>query len=144
MAKLNLIELCPTEGQKRMSGFYGVSNLALKYIKGLQDLNGGFGITLIREDYYCEETPSETIINYLNENVFTEKTKEVLGNGGICKITNDKFSWVLQVDGKTIPFNGSDNADYFADLYTKLGYNIEWDKDKWQEDITESHQPFKG
>lgn len=45
---------------------------------------------------------------------------------GICKITNGKFSWVLEVDGKTITFNGSDNADYFAEIYTKLGYTIEW------------------
>ena len=56
----------------------------------------------------------------------------VLGTGGTCKITNDKFSWVLEVDGKTITFNGSDNADYFAGLYTILGYSIEWDRDKWQ------------
>ncbi|NRA77300.1 MAG: hypothetical protein HRU18_03745 [Pseudoalteromonas sp.] len=58
----------------------------------------------------------------------------VLGTGDVCKITNDKFSWVLEVDGKIITFNGSDNADYFAELYTKLGYNIEWDRDKWQRD----------
>ena len=54
----------------------------------------------------------------------------LLGTGGICKITNDKFSWVLEVDKQTITFNGSDNADYFAELYTKLGYEIIWDKDK--------------
>ena len=58
----------------------------------------------------------------------------LLGNGGVCKITNDKFSWVLEVDGKTITFNGCDNADYFAKIYTKLGYTIEWDKDKWKRD----------
>ena len=66
-----------------------------------------------------------------------EKATDVytlLGNGGVCKITNDKFSWVLEVDGKTITFNGSDNADYFAEIYTKLGYTIEWDKDKWKRD----------
>jgi hypothetical protein len=58
----------------------------------------------------------------------------LLGNGGVCKITNDKFSWVLEADGKTITFNGSDNADYFAKIYTKLGYTIEWDKDKCKRD----------
>lgn len=58
----------------------------------------------------------------------------LLGTGGICKITNDKFSWVLEVDKQTITFNGSDNADYFAELYAKLGYEIIWDKDKWQRD----------
>jgi len=58
----------------------------------------------------------------------------LLGTGGICKITNDKFSWVLEVDGKTVTFNGGDNADYFAELYAKLGYEIIWDKDKWKEE----------
>ena len=58
----------------------------------------------------------------------------MLGTGGICKITNDKFSWVLEVDKQTITFNGSGNADYFAELYAKLGYKIVWDRDKWQRD----------
>jgi len=53
----------------------------------------------------------------------------------ICKITNDKFSWVLEVDRQTITFNGSNNADYFAELYTKLGYEIVWDRDKWKRDL---------
>lgn len=52
----------------------------------------------------------------------------------ICKITNDKFSWVMEVDGKRILFQGGDNAEYFAELYTKLGYYVFVDKDKWQED----------
>ena len=52
----------------------------------------------------------------------------------ICKLTNDKFSWVLEVDEHTITFNGSDNADYFAELYSKLGYEIIWDRDKYKRD----------
>ena len=66
----------------------------------------------------------------------SNSSKPLLGlcDVSVCKITNDKFSWVLEVDGKTITFNGSDNADYFAELYTKFGYNIEWDRDKWQRD----------
>ena len=58
----------------------------------------------------------------------------LLGNGGVCKISNDKFNWVLEADGKTITFNGSDNAYYFAEIYIKLGYTIEWDKYKWRRD----------
>lgn len=53
---------------------------------------------------------------------------------GVCKITNDKFSWVMQVDGRTILFQGGDNADYFVEVFTKLGYEIVWDKDKWQKE----------
>lgn len=49
----------------------------------------------------------------------------------ICEIINDKFSWILKVDNREILFNGSDNAEYFAELYTKLGYEIVWDRDKW-------------
>ena len=49
-----------------------------------------------------------------------------------CKIINDKFSWVLDVDGKIIAFQGFDNAEYFAKLYSDLGYEIIWDKEKWK------------
>ena len=50
-----------------------------------------------------------------------------------CKIIrNDKFYWVLKVDGKVIAFQGSDNAEYFANLYSGLGYEIVWDKEKWK------------
>lgn len=52
----------------------------------------------------------------------------------VCKIINDKLSWFLEVDNKKISFNGSDNADYFANIYTELGYVIEWNKDKWKQD----------
>lgn len=52
----------------------------------------------------------------------------------VCKIINDISSWVLEVDGKTILFNGFENADYFAELYTKLGYKVEWDINKWLRD----------
>lgn len=51
----------------------------------------------------------------------------------ICKLVNDKFSWVLKVDGRSIWFDGSDNADYFAELYRNLGYEIEWDRDAYKQ-----------
>jgi hypothetical protein len=44
----------------------------------------------------------------------------------ICKITNDTFSWILEVDNETITFNGQSNAEYFGNLYTNLGYKIIW------------------
>ena len=50
---------------------------------------------------------------------------------GDCKIINGKFSWIMKVDGKVITFNGSSNADYFAALYKKLGYNVEIDNGEW-------------
>jgi len=43
----------------------------------------------------------------------------------ICKIINGHFSWILEVDGESITFQGGHNADYFETHYTKLGYNIE-------------------
>lgn len=50
----------------------------------------------------------------------------------VCEIINDKFSWVMKLDGHTILFSGIENANYFAETFKKLGYKIVWDKDKWQ------------
>jgi hypothetical protein len=70
------------------------------------------------------------------QKVETSTEAAIVGNtvlaAGVCKITNDKFSWVMEVDGRTILFNGSENADYFAETFAKLGYEIVWDRDKWQ------------
>jgi len=42
-----------------------------------------------------------------------------------CKIINGQFSWVLEVDGEKISFQGSWNADYFERHYIGLEYKIE-------------------
>ena len=42
----------------------------------------------------------------------------------VCKITNGQFSWILEVDGRVITFDGGDNAEYFANLYRKLDYSV--------------------
>lgn len=42
----------------------------------------------------------------------------------LCRIINDRFSFILEVDGQSIPFNGSWNAEYFKEHYLKLGYTI--------------------
>lgn len=47
----------------------------------------------------------------------------------ICKIINDQFSWRLEVDENVINFDGHSNAEYFRDLYSNLGYKIEFDVD---------------
>jgi hypothetical protein len=41
-----------------------------------------------------------------------------------CEIINGRFSYVMKVDGKTIPFNGSDCAEYFKRHYAALGYVV--------------------
>jgi len=43
----------------------------------------------------------------------------------ICKIINGQFSWILEVDGEEISFQGGWNADYFERHYSGLGYKIE-------------------
>lgn len=43
----------------------------------------------------------------------------------ICIIINERFSWFLVVDGESISFQGSQNADYFEKHYFELGYKIE-------------------
>ena len=45
----------------------------------------------------------------------------------LCKLTNAKFSWILEVDRQTISFQGAINADYFAEHYENLGYKVEWE-----------------
>lgn len=52
----------------------------------------------------------------------------------ICKLVNDKFSWIMYVDNLAIPINGLLYAEYFAGHYKTLGYTIEWDRDKWKRD----------
>lgn len=44
----------------------------------------------------------------------------------VCIIANEKFSWVMYVDDMVIPFNGSANAEYFAEFYKKLGYCVDF------------------
>lgn len=41
-----------------------------------------------------------------------------------CLLINAPNSWILDVDGKRISFYGSENAEYFADMYGGLGYRV--------------------
>jgi len=50
--------------------------------------------------------------------------KESRTTGKVCKLTNGRLSWLLEVDGMRIPFTGMEVAEYFADHYKKLGYEI--------------------
>jgi YHS domain-containing protein len=43
----------------------------------------------------------------------------------VCTITNGEFAYSLKVDGKTIYFQGNDNAEYFKKHYQMLGYLIQ-------------------
>lgn len=43
----------------------------------------------------------------------------------ICRLINERFSWILAVDGQEIPFQGGHNVDYFKNHYEKLGYTVE-------------------
>lgn len=45
-------------------------------------------------------------------------------NGKNCVLENASFSWILHVDGKSINFDGSHNADYFSKHYKDLGYTV--------------------
>lgn len=42
----------------------------------------------------------------------------------VCKIINDQFCYILEVDGQLIAFNGFWNAQYFKEHYSGLGYLI--------------------
>lgn len=41
-----------------------------------------------------------------------------------CRLINDKFSYILEVDGYSISFQGHSSFLYFKELYAGLGYNI--------------------
>ena len=49
-----------------------------------------------------------------------------------CKIYNDQFSWVMEVDSQKILFNGGDNAEYFKNLFSDLGYDVSIDYDYYK------------
>lgn len=48
------------------------------------------------------------------------------GDKKVCLLINAPNSWILDVDGKRISFYGSENAEYFADMYGGLGYRVVW------------------
>jgi len=52
-----------------------------------------------------------------------KKTKKTLPQK-VCIITNDNFSYNLNVDNQNISFICSWNAEYFKDHYEKLGYKV--------------------
>lgn len=52
-----------------------------------------------------------------------------------CKLTNALYGWHLEVDGQSIIFTGRDNADYFENLYKRLGYRVTRDNDAYKREV---------
>lgn len=48
----------------------------------------------------------------------------------ICKIINGVHTWILEVDGMSIPFQSCSGAEYFETLYLGIGYRVEVYADK--------------
>ncbi len=44
----------------------------------------------------------------------------------VCKIIGTPFSYLLEIDGKCISFQGYSNAQYFETHYKSLGYEIQY------------------
>lgn len=42
-----------------------------------------------------------------------------------CQLINEKFTWILSVDGENIPFQGGHHVEYFKKHYESLGYTVE-------------------
>ena len=59
-----------------------------------------------------------------NHKKYRERNVKLADAKKVCKITNGKHSWVIEVDGQTIMFNWSHNAEYFRDHYTALNYLV--------------------
>jgi metal-dependent hydrolase (beta-lactamase superfamily II) len=51
-----------------------------------------------------------------------------------CKIANERFSWILDVDGHHVLFDGASNAEYFEQHYLSLGYSVEVDREAYKLD----------
>lgn len=47
-----------------------------------------------------------------------------------CTLFNGRFNWYLIVDNQKISFQGRHNAEYFAEHYKELGYDIKWEKEE--------------
>ena len=43
-----------------------------------------------------------------------------------CRIINERFSWILEVDGMKIEFQDRVAAEYFHQHYKGLGYEVEF------------------
>jgi hypothetical protein len=89
------------------------------------------GIKTPTEQYCFKHHRERMKKTYIEES--KGKVHCVFGVEHICLLTNDKFSWLLEVDNQKICFQGSHHADYFANHYRKLGYKIKWNKNKWKD-----------
>jgi hypothetical protein len=48
----------------------------------------------------------------------------------VCRIINLPYTWILEVDGHRIKFQGAWTAEYFQHHYASLGYEVELIKEK--------------
>lgn len=60
--------------------------------------------------------------DYVSDRVLT-----VMEEKKICLLVNDLFNWTLCVDGMEIRFDGITSADYFAEHYAGLEYEVKWE-----------------
>ena len=58
-----------------------------------------------------------------------------------AKMTNGRFSWILEIDGHNIPIQGHDNAAYLVMLLKRIGYDVEIDDDTNYIDVMLNTEP---
>ncbi len=47
-----------------------------------------------------------------------------MGKKKVCYITNAPGSYLLEIDGRIIPFYGTGSADFFEQHFKDLGYTV--------------------
>jgi hypothetical protein len=108
------------------TGSRNVSIAITKYHGGPKGICYQFTGMMEEGEYGYIQLTKEEVCNL--KNVIEVDDKKV------CKLIDDYFSWFLEVDGFSIPFQASTNARYFAKHYKSLGYKIEWVMDRWKKE----------
>lgn len=69
----------------------------------------------------------------LTKNIDNSLIEELEQEQKICLISNDPGTFRMQVDHKIVGFTGIDCADYFVELYERMGYKVICENNTGQE-----------
>jgi uncharacterized Rossmann fold enzyme len=92
-----------------------IKELISAYQKEIDDIN--------HDRYSTEEITTIMSYEILTERIMADLLTLVTQRP-VCKLINGQFSWILEVDNRKVLFTGFDNADYFDNHYSKLGYQV--------------------
>lgn len=79
-------------------------------------------------------------LNITNEDFLTSEASPK----PVCMISNERNSYVMNVDGENVIFNGSSSADYLAAKYASIGYEVKRYKSLEEIDLFDTDSKIKG